>query len=207
MMTESQKISSLKPVSGKVKSSFFKRFTENFRVRTFMTCVVFIISVFISATAQNKSAVKRSAKILLIQGSNMSYLGKRDPKHYGSTTAAQLDEMVKAHAKEKGYQLEIFYTNSEGDAIDKIYSSIEAGINGIVMNPGGFTYGGLSLRDCLTAVPAPYVEVHMLSEKDWSEESVTAAAADGKISGFGVHSYILGLDAMLEILSKSKTVN
>ncbi|MNJ94133.1 3-dehydroquinate dehydratase [compost metagenome] len=138
-------------------------------------------------------------KILLIQGANMSYLGKRDPKHYGSTTAEQLDEMLKSHAKTKGYDLEIFYTNSEGSAIDKIYAAMEKGVEGIVMNPGGFTYSGISLRDCLISVPVPYVEVHMLSEKDWSGESVTMAAADGKISGFGTYSYVLGLDAILNL--------
>lgn len=145
---------------------------------------------------------KKPVKILLIQGANMSYLGKRDPKHYGSTTAAQLDELVKAHAREKGYELEIFYTNIEGDAINKIYAAVEAGVDGVVMNPGGFTYGGFSIRDCLLAVPVPYVEVHMLSERDWSGQSVTVAAAAGKISGFGVDSYTLGLDAMLHILKK-----
>jgi|GEM_PF-777418 3-dehydroquinate dehydratase II len=143
-------------------------------------------------------------KILLIQGANMSYLGKRDPDHYGSTTAAQLDDIIILHAKSKGYEIEIFYTNTEGQAIDKIYSAVENGVGGIVMNPGGFTYSGISLRDCLIAVPVPYVEIHMLSEKDWSGESVTMAAADGKISGFGIDSYTLGLDAMLSLLSKQK---
>lgn len=147
-------------------------------------------------------AKKKGPRILVIQGSNMSYLGKRDPQHYGSTTAAQLDDLMRAHAAENGYELEIFYTNSEGVAIDKIYAAVEAGTQGIVMNPGGFTYGALSLRDCLIAMPVPYVEVHMLSERDWSGQSVTMAAADGKIRGFGVNSYLLGLDAMLGLLAK-----
>lgn len=150
----------------------------------------------------NAKTTTHKPKILLIQGSNMTYLGKREPEHYGSTTAAQLDEMVREHARKNGYDVEIFYTNHEGDAIDKIYEEVENGIDGVVMNPGGFTYNGYSLRDCLIAVPVPYVEVHMLPEKDWTGDAITSAAADLKIVGQGIKAYFIGLDAMLDMVKK-----
>lgn len=83
-----------------------------------------------------------------------------------------------------------------------MYEEIEKGIDGVVMNPGGFTYNGYSLRDCLIAVPVPYIEVHMLPEKDWTGDSITSAAADLKIVGMGIKSYFFGLNAMLEVLSE-----
>lgn len=197
-MSVNQKNNSISFIGNKKKTNIVPSLLRNFLA----------LFLFISFTETSNAFTpsgqieKKPVKILLIQGANMSYLGKREPELYGSTTTEQLDKIVQAHAKEKGYELEIFYTNIEGEAINKIYQAVEAGIDGIVMNPGGFTYGGFSLRDCLIAVPVPYVEVHMLSEKDWSNPSVTVAAADGKISGFGIDTYTLGLDAMLGILSK-----
>ncbi|HHA2810093.1 TPA: type II 3-dehydroquinate dehydratase [Stenotrophomonas maltophilia] len=91
-------------------------------------------------------------KILLIQGPNMGYLGKREPELYGRTTAAELDQNLRAHAQSHGYDLEIFYSNVEGFAVDKVYDAVEKGVHGIVMNPAGFTYGGYSIRDAL--IPA-----------------------------------------------------
>ncbi|GEM_PF-91852 len=155
-----------------------------------------------SASAGRRKAPSPTGRrrILLIQGPNMGYLGKREPELYGSTTAAELDQDLRRHAQAHGYDLEIFYSNVEGFAVDKVYDAVEKGVHGIVMNPAGFTYGGYSIRDALIAVPVPYVECHMLAERDWTGSSVTIAAADGMLCGFGVHSYVLALEAMLHIL-------
>src|SRR5579862_3710091 len=97
-------------------------------------------------------------KILLVQGANGNYLGKREPAVYGSTTADELDAMLRRHAEEKGYSLDIFYTNVEGEAINRIYRAVDEGFDGLVMNPAGFTHAGYALRDCIKAVaPLPYV--------------------------------------------------
>lgn len=165
----------------------------------YLYSIIAFVALFTCTNLQAQSNAKnqkQTEKILVIQGANMSYLGQREPGHYGSTTAAQLDSMIIEHATKNGYQVEIFYTNHEGEAIDKIYASVKEGISGIVMNPGGFTYNGYSLRDCLIAVPVPYVEVHMLPEKDWTGDAITSAAADLKIVGLGLQSYFIGLDAM-----------
>jgi 3-dehydroquinate dehydratase-2 len=138
--------------------------------------------------------------ILLIQGANMAYLGRRQPELYGTTTAAELDARLEAHARERGYRLEILYTHAEGEAIERIYRAVEEGVDGLVMNPAGFTHAGYALRDCLLAVPLPYVEVHMTNIEKRGIRSVVAPAARGIVAGFGVRSYVLGLEAMLMLL-------
>jgi 3-dehydroquinate dehydratase-2 len=143
-------------------------------------------------------------KILLIQGPNMSYLGKRQPEIYGKTTAAELDAMLLAHAKEKGYQLEIFYTHSESDAIERVYRAETEGFEGVVMNPAAFLFAGYPLRDCLRAVPMPYIEVHMTNIEKRGFHSILAEAAVGMVAGFGVNSYLLGLEAMLRHLDAAR---
>jgi 3-dehydroquinate dehydratase-2 len=139
-------------------------------------------------------------KILLLQGANMSFLGRRQPEIYGTTTAAELDAMLLDHARANGYQLEIFYTHIEGEAIGRLYRAVDEGVQGLVMNPAGFNYAGYALRDCVLAIPIPYVEVHMSNVAKRGIHSVLAEAAVGAVFGFGVHSYVLGLEAMLKLL-------
>jgi 3-dehydroquinate dehydratase-2 len=143
-------------------------------------------------------------RILLIQGANMSYLGQRQPEIYGTATAAELEAMLQAHARDKGYKLEIFYTHIEGEAIARLYRAVDEGFDGVVMNPAGFTHAGYALRDCVQALPFPYVEVHMTNIAKRGLNSAIAAAAVGTIAGFGLLSYLLGLDAMLQLLSAGR---
>lgn len=141
-------------------------------------------------------------KILLLQGANMSYLGRRQPELYGTTTAAELDRMLLAHATANAYALDIFYTHVEGEAIGRLYRAADEGVNGLVMNPAGFNYAGYALRDCVAALPFPYVEVHMTNIEKRGLRSVLAPVAVGSVFGFGVHSYVLALEAMLKLLRK-----
>ena len=139
-------------------------------------------------------------RILLLQGANLTYLGRREPAIYGSTTPAELDAILQRHAQDHGYRLEIFYTNVEGEAINRIYQAAAEGVDGLVMNPAGFTYAGFALKDCIKGAALPYVEVHISSIAKRNIHCVLSDVAEGVITGFGMHSYILGLDAMLEIL-------
>ncbi len=143
-------------------------------------------------------------KILLIQGPNMSYLGRRQPELYGSTTAAELDGRLRAHARARKYGLDIFYTHSEGDAIARLYRAVDERVDGLVMNPAAFLYAGYALRDCLRAVPFPYVEVHMTNTEKRGLRSILAETAVGFIAGFGVQSYVLGLEALLGHLKANR---
>ena len=87
-------------------------------------------------------------KIILIQGANLTYLGKREPHIYGTTRPEELNATLLNHAQKNGLFLEIFYTNVEGEAINKIYQCADDGFDGIVMNPAGFSYAGYALKDC-----------------------------------------------------------
>jgi 3-dehydroquinate dehydratase-2 len=144
-------------------------------------------------------------KILLVQGANLTFLGRREPDIYGATTAAELNTDLQRHARDRGYQLDIFYTNIEGEAINRIYQAVDEGADGLVMNPAGFTYAGYALKDCIKGARLPYVEVHISSIAKRNIHCVLSDAAEGVITGFGIHSYVLGLDAMLEILRRRAT--
>src|SRR5262245_38640923 len=113
--------------------------------------------------------------------------------------------MMRCHAHDYAYQLEIFYTNSEGEAINRIYQAVDEGFDGLVMNPAGFTYAGFALRDCIKGAGLPYVEVHISSIAKPNIHCVLSDVAEGTNTGLASHSYILGLDAMLEILKKRAT--
>ena len=139
-------------------------------------------------------------KILLVQGANLTFLGRREPTIYGTTTAAELDAMLQRHAREHGYDLDIFYSNIEGEAINRIYRAVDEGFDGLVMNPAGFTYAGFALKDCIKGAGLPYVEVHISNIATRNIHCVLSDVAEGFITGFGMHSYILGLEAMVEIL-------
>ena len=143
-------------------------------------------------------------KILLIQGANMAYLGKREPEIYGSTTAAELDRMLQHHAHARGFKLDIYYTHIEGEAIGRVYRAADEGVDGLLMNPAGFIHAGYALRDCLRSMRFPYVEVHMSNIDKRGLHSVTAETARGVIAGFGLNSYLLGLDALLELTGGAK---
>ena len=143
-------------------------------------------------------------KILLIQGPNMSYLGRRQPELYGKTSASELNAMLRRHAQANQYKLALFYTHSEGDAIKRLYRAVDEGFDGLVMNPAAFLFAGYALRDCLRAVPFPYIEVHMTNIEKRGLRSILAETAVGCIAGFGIESYFLGLDGMLRRLRDSR---
>ena len=139
-----------------------------------------------------------SPKIFLMQGPNMNWLGRRQPELYGTTTADQLDDLCRAHAKAAGYDLTIFYTNSEGTALDRLYQAVDADeIDGLVMNPAAWSMGsGAAMRDCLRSIARPYIEVHIRNQYKMPHVSSTADLADAVIQGLGCDGYRVALEAM-----------
>ena len=109
-----------------------------------------------------------------------------------------------AHAGEHDYELDIFYTNIEGEAIDRIYVAAESGVDGLMMNPAGFSYAGHALRDCLRGAALPYVEVHISNIETRGIHCVLSDVAVGMITGFGLHGYVLGLEAILYLLTEGQ---
>jgi 3-dehydroquinate dehydratase II len=141
-------------------------------------------------------------KLLLIQGANMEYLGRRQPELYGTTTAKELDALLRRQARRLDVSLEILYTNTEGAAVSAIYKADRAKVDGILFNPAGFLHAGHALRDCLRSIRAPAIEIHITNIEKRGYDSVTSAAAVGMIAGFGVDSYVLALEAMVSRLRK-----
>ncbi len=145
-------------------------------------------------------------RILVLQGANMAALGKRQPEIYGTTTAAELDALMQAHAARRGATLDIFYTHIEGEAIGRLYQAADEGIDGLLINPAGFLHAGYALRDCLRSFKPPIVEVHMSNIDKRGLHSVTAEAAHGIVAGFGIRSYLLGLDALADLIAERKPI-
>jgi 3-dehydroquinate dehydratase-2 len=138
--------------------------------------------------------------ILLIQGANMEWLGRRQPEIYGTTSAEELDDMLQHEVARQDIQLEIRYTNIEGEAISWIYQAVRSGVDGLIMNPAGFLYAGYALRDCLRGTDLPYIEVHISNLDRREMKSVLASEADGVVMGLGLDSYFVGIDAMCRLL-------
>lgn len=145
-------------------------------------------------------------RILVLQGANLVHLGLREPELYGRTTADELDAILRSYAEEKGFEIEIAYTNIEGEAIDRIYAANAEGIDGLLLNPAGFQYAGYALRDCLKGVreTLPCIEVHLTKKsiEGGALHTVTAEAARGMICGLGIDSYFVGLDALRRLIGR-----
>jgi len=137
-------------------------------------------------------------KVLVLHGSNLNWLGKREPAMYGRYTLADIDNALKKLAEELQIDLKIFQTNREGQLVDWIQAESDWA-EAILINPGAFTHYCYSLRDALASVGLPAVEVHITnihSREAFRHESVTVPVCIGQISGFGINSYLLGLRAI-----------
>jgi len=141
-------------------------------------------------------------KILVIHGPNLNLLGEREPDVYGTFSLDDVNEKLQKLAKEKKVTLEIVQLNSEGEIVDKIHEAKKTA-GAIVINPGAYTHYSIALRDAITSVGIPTVEVHIsniYAREEFRKKSVIAPVASGQISGFGVNSYILGLEAAVGLI-------
>ena len=133
-------------------------------------------------------------KILVINGPNMNLLGKRE-KIYGSTTLKELNERISAYASTLGIETEFFQSNYEGAIVEKIQQA-EGTFDGIIINPAAYTHTSIAIRDALSSVKVPAVEVHItniFALEEFRRVSVTGGAAAGVIAGLGAEGYILAL--------------
>lgn len=144
-------------------------------------------------------------KILVIHGPNLNLLGQRENNIYGHTTLNQINEQLVAMAKEKNIQLETFQSNHEGEIVDTIGFAKEKQFNAILINPAAYTHTSIAIRDAIAATNIPTVEVHLSNihaREEFRHVSLSAPVCVGQISGFGVDSYFLGLDALIKLIYK-----
>lgn len=138
-------------------------------------------------------------KVLVIHGPNINLLDKRDKSIYGNYTIEDINNQLILKAKELDIEVEIFQSNSEGMIIDKLHSTIEEQIDGVIINPGGYTHYSISIRDAIELLDIPVIEVHLsniYAREDFRRKSVIAPVCKGQISGLGIFSYLLALEAI-----------
>lgn len=142
-------------------------------------------------------------KILVLHGPNLNLLGQREVDIYGTRSLEEINRRIQGFAREQGFVVETYQSNSEGDLINTIHEAKQR-FDALVINPAAYTHTSVAIRDALTAVALPTVEVHLSnihSREEFRQKSVTAPAAVGVICGFGVESYLLGMRAALELVS------
>lgn len=143
-------------------------------------------------------------KLMIINGPNLNMLGKRDAEQYGTETLDDIQKFITDRLP--GHDFVFTQSNLEGDIIDAIQSLVESSVDGLVANFGGYTHTSVAIRDALDLLDIPVVEVHLSNihaREEFRERSVTGAKADGIITGFGKHSYVLGVQA-IEMLVKQR---
>jgi 3-dehydroquinate dehydratase-2 len=144
-----------------------------------------------------KSTRPAAAKVLLLNGPNLNLLGTREPHLYGRDTLPMIERRLAARAKAAGIRLECLQTNHEGVAVDRVQKAKRDGVGFIILNPAAFTYSSIALRDALTAVQIPFLEVHLSNihaREPWRAHSHFTAVAVGSILGLGSRGYDLALD-------------
>lgn len=145
------------------------------------------------------------ASILVLQGPNLNLLGTREPHIYGSTTLADIENTLTAQAQACGFTLEQFQSNAEHELINRIHAARTDGTGFILINPGAFTHTSVAIRDALTGVAVPFIEVHISNvhtREPFRHHSYLSDVAVGVIAGLGVHGYELALQAALRQLGK-----
>lgn len=146
-------------------------------------------------------------KIAVLNGPNLNLLGTREPALYGSETLADVEKTLRAVAKELDADLDFAQHNGEGEMIDRIHAW-RGKIDGIVINAGAYSHSSLAIRDALTAIAVPYVEVHVTNvyaREPERRHSMLASAAMGVVCGLGTYGYEAALRGLARKIGSAKT--
>jgi 3-dehydroquinate dehydratase II len=144
--------------------------------------------------------------VLLLHGPNLNLLGQREPNVYGRVDLAEINRRVTEAGKEMGVEVRAFQSNHEGALIDQLHEA-QSWARGVIFNPGGYTHTSVALRDAVSAIQLPVIEVHLSNtqaRESFRHVSMIAPVAVGSIAGFGWRSYLLALHALHMLLSEGK---
>jgi 3-dehydroquinate dehydratase-2 len=140
-------------------------------------------------------------RLLVLHGPNLNLLGTREPEVYGSLTLSKIDHILVEAGKKKAIEIKTYQSNHEGELIDALHKAVEWA-DGVVFNPGAYTHTSVALRDAVSAIGIPVVEVHLsnvYAREMFRHTSLIAPVCVGKITGFGWRSYLLGIQALAEM--------
>lgn len=144
--------------------------------------------------------------ILVLHGPNLNLLGLREPEHYGNATLDSINQTLTDNAKLAGIELEAFQSNAEADLVTKIQSIATKKVDFVIINPAAYTHTSVAMRDALSAVKVPFIEVHLsnvYAREAFRHHSYFSDIAVGVISGLGAHGYSLALDYAIRHINHS----
>jgi 3-dehydroquinate dehydratase-2 len=143
-----------------------------------------------------------SQNILVIHGPNLNMLGTREPDIYGHQTLKEINAALTANAERLKLHIETFQSNHEGDMVDKIQQAHDS-FHGIIINPAAYTHTSIAIRDALSMLSIPVVEVHLSNiykREHFRQTSMMSAVVSAQISGFGSYGYLLALEGLAKML-------
>ncbi|MDL0088517.1 type II 3-dehydroquinate dehydratase [Campylobacter gastrosuis] len=152
--------------------------------------------------------MQKKFKIMVIQGPNLNMLGVREPNLYGSMKLEDIHAQMKVVADQYGAEIEFFQSNFEGEIVDKIQECL-GDSDGIIINPAAYSHTSVAIRDAISAVGLPTIEVHISNvyrREEFRQKSLISAVANGVIVGFGPVGYHLAMIGMLQIFDQIKAV-
>lgn len=147
------------------------------------------------------------ARILVLHGPNLNLLGRREPDVYGLHSMEEINRCLRQKAEQLGVEVDINQSNHEGVLVDWIQQA-PGKYDAVVINPAAFTHYSIALRDAVASVDIPVIEVHLsnvYAREEFRHHSVIAPVAAGQISGFGLYSYLLGLEAACNLVSSGES--
>ena len=143
-------------------------------------------------------------KIIIINGPNLNLLGQREDDIYGKNTLEDIKKICENKGKTRNLEIDFYQSNNEGELINKIQEVAEI-YDGLIINPAAFTHSSIAILDSLRAINKPKIEIHLsniYAREEYRKKSITSEGVNGLICGFGPNSYILGIDAIANLIYK-----
>ena len=147
------------------------------------------------------------ANFLVLNGPNLNLLGSREPAHYGATRLEEIEQALQQQATDAGHQLHCFQSNAEHALVERIHLAGQEGVDFILINPAAFTHTSVAIRDALSGVAIPFIEIHLsnvYAREPFRKHSYFSDIAVGIISGLGADGYTLALQSAMNYVNNQK---